>query len=363
MPKHPIIRMFVYGLIASAIGVVIVLLIDWFPDADTTDAEKIDRLYDVLMIVSVPIFVLVMSVAIYSVIRFRAKPGDMGDGAPIHGNARLEVIWVLVPFIIVSVLAAYAWIVLDDIEEPNPGELRVHLFGQQFAWTYEYRGKDGKPIRSNQLYLPVDKPVRFDISTRDVIHSFWIPNFRLKSDAVPGITTKWRATPTVIGDHDIVCAELCGAGHSAMRAHATVVSQADFDKWLAKAGGGPPPTSGGGGSQTGEPGAAGAATGDGKAIFTENGCGGCHQLADAGSNGTTGPSLDNLTADAKKYGEGKSLEAYVRESVVNPNGVIVEGFAEGTMPQNFGKDLTPEQIDALVAYLVEQGGGGGGSGE
>jgi cytochrome c oxidase subunit II len=358
MPKHPIVRMFLYGAIASAFLIAIVLIIDWFPAQGSSDAEKIDRLWDVLMGVSAPIFVLVMSVAIYSVIRFRAKPGDMGDGAPIHGNAKLEVIWVLVPFVIVSLLAAYAWVVLDDIEDPKQGELRVHVFGQQFAWTYEYRGKDGKPIRSNELYLPVDKPVRFDISTRDVIHSFWIPDFRLKSDAVPGITTKWRATPTKIGNHDIVCAELCGAGHSAMRARATVVSQADFDKWLAKAGGGPPPTGGGGGAQEGEPGAAGGPPGDGKAVFTENGCGGCHQLADAGSNGTTGPSLDNLAADAKKFGGGQSLEEYVRESIAKPDDVLVEGFPAGTMPQNFERDLTPEQLDALVAYLVEQGGGG-----
>jgi cytochrome c oxidase subunit 2 len=355
--------MFLYGAIASAIGIALVLLIDWFPAASSTDAEKIDRLYDVLMIFSVPIFVLVMAVAIYSVVRFRARPGDMGDGAPIHGNAKLEVIWVLVPFVIVSVLAAYAWVVLDDIEEKNPGELRVHVFGQQFAWSYEYRGKDGKPIRSNELYLPVDKPVRFDISTRDVIHSFWIPNFRLKSDAVPGITTKWRATPTKVGRHDIVCAELCGAGHAAMRASANVVSQADFDKWLAKAGGGPAPTGGGGGPQTGEPGAAGTAGGDGKQVYTSNGCGGCHQLADAGSSGTTGPNLDQLASSARENGGGKALEAYVRESIVEPNAVVVEGFAEGTMPENFGRDLTPEQIDALVAYLVEQAGGGGGGGE
>jgi cytochrome c oxidase subunit 2 len=363
MPKHPIVRMFIYGTIASALGVAAVLIIDWFPDASTTDAEKIDRLYDVLMIVSVPIFVLVMAVAIYAVIRFRAKPGDMGDGAPIHGNAKLEVIWVLIPFVIVSLLAVYAWVVLDDIEDPNQGELRVHVFGQQFAWSYEYRGKDGKPIRSNELYLPVDKPVRFDISTRDVIHSFWIPNFRLKSDAVPGITTKWRATPNQIGRHDIVCAELCGAGHAAMRATANVVSQADFDKWLAEAGGGPAPVGGGGGPQEGEPGAAGGPPGDGKQVFTENGCGGCHQLADAGSSGTTGPNLDQLASSARENGGGKSLEEYVRESIVSPNAVVVEGFPEGTMPQNYGRDLSPEQIDALVAYLVEQAGGGGGGSE
>ena len=359
MPSKPIVRMFLWGTIASIIGVIIVLALDWFPAPNTTDADKIDLLYDVLMIVSVPIFVLVMAVAIYSVIRFRARPGDMGDGAPIHGNAKLEVVWVLIPFIIVSVLAAYAWIVLDDIEAKQPGELRVHVFGQQFTWSYEYRGKDGKPIRSNELYLPVNKPVRFDISTRDVIHSFWIPNFRLKSDAVPGITTKWRATPNKLGDQDIVCAELCGAGHAAMRATARVVTQEEFDKWLEEASGGPPPTGGGGGSQEGEPGAAGTPGGDGKQVFAANGCGGCHQLADAGSSGATGPNLDQLAQSAEENGGGKSPEEYVRESITDPDAVVVEGFTEGTMPQNYEQSLTPEQLDALVKYLLEQGGGGG----
>jgi cytochrome c oxidase subunit 2 len=360
VPSRPLVRMFIYGAIASAIGIAIVLAIDWFPPAASTDAHRIDNLYDLLIIVSVPIFVLVMAVAIYSVTQFRARPGDTGDGAPIHGNAKLEVIWVLIPFLIVSALAAEAWHVLHEIEKPKPGEMRVHVFGQQFAWSYEYTGPGGKPIRSSDLYLPVNKPIRFDISARDVIHSFWIPTFRLKSDAVPGITTRWRTTPNKIGDQTIVCAELCGAGHSEMRSTAHVVSQADFDKWLAKAGGGPAPIGGGAGAQSGRPGAAGSGTGDGKAVFAQNGCGGCHQLTAAGSNGTVGPSLDNLVADARANGKGKTPAAYVRESILSPDAVIVPGFPKGTMPQTFGKDLTKQQIDALVAFLLKPGGGGGG---
>src|SRR3954453_19520980 len=117
--------MFGIGLIASVIGVAISLAIDWFPPAATKKEHEIDTLYDVLLIVSVPIFVLVMTVAIYSVVKFRARPGDTGDGAPIHGNTRLEVVWVAVPFLIVSILAAYAWIVLDDVEAKKANELQV----------------------------------------------------------------------------------------------------------------------------------------------------------------------------------------------------------------------------------------------
>src|SRR3954465_9407622 len=224
--------MFGIGLIASVIGVAISLAIDWFPPAATKKAHEIDTLYDVLLIVSVPIFVLVMTVAIYTVVRFRARPGDTGDGAPIHGNTRLEIVWVMVPFIIVSVLAAYAWIVLDDVEAKKPNELHVTVISQQFAWHFQYP-QYGK-FTTNTLYLPKDRPVKFDVTTRDVLHSFWVPSFRLKTDAVPGITTNIRLTPSRIGRYDVVCAELCGLGHATMRQYANVVNTAAFTTWISK---------------------------------------------------------------------------------------------------------------------------------
>jgi cytochrome c oxidase subunit 2 len=224
--------MFGIGLVASAIGVAIALAINWFPPAATQKAQDIDTLYDWTLVASVPIFVLVMTVAIYSVWRFRARPGDMSDGAPIHGNARLEVVWVLVPFIIVSVLAAYAWIVLDDIEAKQPNEMRVDAIGQQFAWSFKY--PEAGNITTNELVLPVNRPVFFYVTTKDVIHSFWVPAFRLKYDAVPGLTTKLHVTPKRLGRYDVVCAELCGLGHSTMRQTARVVSQQDFDAWKAR---------------------------------------------------------------------------------------------------------------------------------
>jgi cytochrome c oxidase subunit II len=231
---HPLARMLLIGLIASAIGIAIALAIDWFPPAATDKAGEIDTLYDVLLIVSVPIFVLVMTAAIYSVIRFRARPGDMGDGAPIHGNTRLEVVWVAVPTMIVSVLAAYAWIVLHDVEaKGNRNDMHVRVIAQQFAWHFQYLDAPGKPT-TNTLYLPKDQQVKFDIVTRDVIHSFWVPSFRLKSDTVPGLTTHIRVTPDRLGTFDVVCTELCGLGHSTMRQNAHVVTPQAFQTWLSK---------------------------------------------------------------------------------------------------------------------------------
>jgi cytochrome c oxidase subunit 2 len=237
--KHPLMRMFLIGAIASAIGVAIGLAIDWFPTDATSSADEIDTLWDVLIIVSVPIFVLVMTVAIYSVIRFRARPGDKSDGAPIHGNAKLEVIWVAVPTIIVALLAAYAWIVLDDVEAKKDNELLVDVYGQQFTWRFNYPNPGGgaKPVKNaQQLWLPKDRPVYFRIHTDDVIHSFWVPQFRLKSDAVPGITTRVRVTPDKVGSYQVVCTELCGLGHATMRQTVRVVEPGAFQAWAKRGG-------------------------------------------------------------------------------------------------------------------------------
>ena len=225
--------MALYSVIAAIVGTALVLILDWFPAQGSTSAAPIDRLYDVLLIFSVPIFVLVMAVAIYCVVKFRAKPGDMGDGAPIHGHTGLEILWVAVPFLIVTVLAVYGWLVLDDIEAKEPEALVVDVRAQQFAWRFTYQSEDG--LRTNQLVLPKDRPVEFRVTTNDVIHSFWVPEFRLKTDTVPGLTTKIRVTPSRPGRYDVVCAELCGIGHSTMRQAVRVVPQTEYAGWVAQA--------------------------------------------------------------------------------------------------------------------------------
>jgi cytochrome c oxidase subunit 2 len=228
--------MLVIGVIASAIGVAIALSINWFPTQGSTQAKKIDELYDVLLVASVPVFVLVEVVVLYSVWKFRMKPGEeLKDGPSIHGNTALEVIWTAVPALLIAALCTYAYIVLVDIEKKPKHEMVVNVTGQQFAWSFGYKPKGGgPPVTSDELYLPEGLSVDFHIKATDVIHDFWVPAFRLKSDAVPGITTKYRITPRRVGDYAVVCAELCGLGHSTMRAPVHVVSRAKFDAWLAK---------------------------------------------------------------------------------------------------------------------------------
>ena len=334
--RHPVARMIALGIGASLIGIAITLLIDWFPESASGSADKIDTVYDVLLICSVPIFVLVMTVAIYSVVRFRAMPGDMRDGAPIHGNTRLEVVWVTIPFLMVTALSIYGWIVLDDLEAKQPDELVVNVTGQQFTWTFEY---PEQKVNSTELVLPKDRPVDFRIKTRDVIHSFWVPEFRLKSDAVPGLTTKIRLTPNRIGRYQVVCAELCGIGHAVMRQNVRVVAPGAFDAWLAdqeQAAGG----AGGGGADSG----GGGGPPDGAAIFTANGCDSCHTLGVANASGTVGPDLDEIS---------KPDAAYIRDSIVDPNKVLAPGFSADIMPADFGDKLSPDELDALVDYLLK----------
>jgi cytochrome c oxidase subunit 2 len=334
--------MIAIGVVASLVGIGIALSIDWFPTNASGAADKIDTAYDVLLICSVPVFVLVMTIAIYSVVRFRAKPNDTRDGPPIHGNTRLEVFWVTIPFIMVTALAIYAWITLDDIEAKQPNELVVNVTGQQFTWTFQY---PSEKVTSPTLVLPKGRPVYFRIHSKDVIHSFWVPEFRLKSDAVPGMTTHIRLTPTRIGHYQVVCAELCGIGHSTMRQNVSVVKAADFNSWLTKqkqspiggAGG-----QGGGGGQAG--GGGGGAKPDGATLFTSNGCNSCHTLAAAKATGTVGPDLDKIS---------QPNAAYIRQSIVDPNKVIRKGFPKDVMPQDFGQKLSADEIDALVKYLLE----------
>ena len=342
---HPLAQMIGLGVIASVIGVAITLLMDWFPKPAANSADKIDTLYDVLLIASVPIFVLVMTIAIYSVWRFRAKPGDMSDGAPIHGNTRLEIFWVTVPFILVTALAIYGWVVLHDVEAKKPNELEVKVTGQQFTWTFQY---PQSKVTSPELVLPVNRPVHFRIQSKDVIHSFWVPQFRLKSDAVPGITTRLRLTPNKVGKYEVVCAELCGIGHSTMRQIVRVLPAASFNSWLAKRRKGAAPTAGGGGA-------------NGKQVFTSAGCASCHTLATAGAHGNVGPKLDDLATVAAKIGKsrGQTATEYIKQSIENPNAYVVKGFPKDVMPKTFKQDLSPEQIDALVRYLLSVTGGKG----
>ena len=218
------LQLLAIGLIASIIGIAVGLLIDWWPAQGSAEASQVDTLYDVLIIFSVPMFVLVVTVVLYCAWRYRMKPGEEElDGPPIHGNTRLEIIWTAIPAIILVALCSYSFAVLTDIEDADARALNVRVVGEQFTWTFYYRDGSGKEIASPQLYVPRGQQVNFTVQSQDVIHDFWVPAFRVKIDAVPGINTHLRVTPDRVGDYPVICAELCGLGHSVMRQTAHVM--------------------------------------------------------------------------------------------------------------------------------------------
>lgn len=235
MRRHQLAQMLIIGVIASAIGIALALSIHWFPVQASTQAKRIDNLWDVLLIASVPVFVLVEVVVLYCAWKFRMRPGDeLKDGAPIHGSTKLEVIWTAIPALIIFGLSTYAYVVLRDIEKKPKHEMTVDVTGQQFAWSYQYKAQGKPTVNTDTLYLPQGQSVRFRVRATDVIHDFWVPAFRLKIDAVPGITTQYRVTPSRPGSYAVVCAELCGLGHSTMRSTVHVLERGAFDGWLAQ---------------------------------------------------------------------------------------------------------------------------------
>jgi cytochrome c oxidase subunit 2 len=339
-------RVGIFALVLGAIGSVgaWLWLPDWLPPAAGVEAHREDTLYLWLLVVSALIFSVVVSFLGYSMWKFRARPGDMSDGAPIHGHTGLEIIWTIVPIIIVLAFAVAATYVLNRNESLTKGHMVVNVTGKQFSWSFTYPRRGH--LHTGILVLPEGRQVEFRLHAppTDVIHSFNIPALRIGEDVVPGQPTSVNATPTRLGTYAIVCAELCGIGHSQMRNILIVMKPADFNRWIAqqkKLAKAPPPSGG---------------TSNAAAIFKSAGCSGCHTFTPAGSTGTVGPNLNNLAADATKYGGGETAQQYVRDSITDPSKVIVSGYSNGIMPSTFGTSLTSAQINALSTYLLKGGG-------
>jgi cytochrome c oxidase subunit 2 len=380
------------GIVGVAIVLPITLfVIPWWPTAASQQAHRDHTLYDVLLIATVPIFVLVVTVVGYCIWKFRMKPGEEEkDGPPIHGNTRLEVVWTALPAVLILAMCGYSYAVLRANEDSHANEMTVNVTARQFAFEFTYPASGGKAVTSPVLYLPKGRPVVFKLRSYDVIHSFFVPEFSVKLDAVPGIVTTLRVTPDRIGTYAGECTELCGAGHSLMRATVHVVSPSAFQTWMShQKPNGPPPvgspppnavvapglsgassspsTSSGGGSSSssgagtstsgGSSSSAATSPAAGKTIFTgSGGCGSCHTLSAAGTSGTVGPNLtqrlasDCATAASMKV-RGKTLTECIHTAITNPYAYIPSGYHSGVMPSNFAQSLGSTQVQALVNYL------------
>jgi cytochrome c oxidase subunit 2 len=224
-------------LIGVAVGLAttgVAVLVDWLPDQASEQREGIDFVFWLTTWICISIWAIVAAVAIYAVWRFRARPGDDSDGPPIHGHTGIEIIWTAIPAVLVIVIGVASAIVLARNDRVAADSLRVKVVAQQFAWRFEY--PDG--TRTETLALPVDEDVVLELEALDVLHSFWVPEFGQKQDAVPGDPTQVAVTPTKVGEYEIICTELCGLGHALMRDRVLVLERADYEQWLAEQAGG-----------------------------------------------------------------------------------------------------------------------------
>jgi cytochrome c oxidase subunit 2 len=231
MNRLPIAKMLAATAALAAVISVVMVSIHWNGQAGSTAAGPIDTLLDVMIVLSAIVFSLVVVMLFYALYKFRAKPGDESDGEPIHGNTRLEIAWTLIPTIIVLFGAGYSWAVLDEIEARDANPLTVDVYSQQFAWSFGYPSR-GDAYVQGELHVPVDRQVVFKMHSQDVIHSFWVPEWRIKKDNVPGLTTTAVVTPDKVGTYQLICTELCGIGHASMRAKVVVEPPQDFNRWV-----------------------------------------------------------------------------------------------------------------------------------
>ena len=309
----PIIPLAVIGIVVAAITAGQALLIDWLPPADSVEAGRTFTLLWFLFWCSVFFFVIVTSVLIYAVWKWRAKDDDLEDGPPTHGNTTLEVVWTVIPSLLLVVVAVYGYIVLERNEAVAADRVEIDVYAQQFMWTYGYPDTG---IESGDLVLPVNTQAQLNLRARDVIHDFWVPQFGIKGDAVPGITHTIWITPNKTGTYPVVCAELCGVGHSVMRSQVKVVTEPEYKAWLAKSAAKVKATAAAGAAAAKLENAPGDVAA-GQTVF-EAKCGGCH--AELGKKAGVGPAIVGSTLSTDE----------IRTQIKNGTGAMPGGLVSGT---------------------------------
>lgn len=296
------------------------------PEQASTYAEKVDALYYSLVAFSVFFSVLIFLLILFFAVRYRSR-SNRRVATPLHGNLTLEVVWSVIPFLIAATLLVWAVNLYVAQARPPPDALEISVVGKQWMWHVQHPTGQRE---INELHVPVGQPVKLTMATQDVIHSFFIPAFRVKQDVVPGrVTTMWFQA-TRVGEYHLFCAEYCGTDHSRMGGRVVVMDPFDYQNWLR---GGPPAES---------PVVAG------EVLFIERGCQSCHQ-AEAMPRG---PSLTGLMGKMVELESGTAVvadEDYVRESILEPNAKIVAGYRP-LMPTFLGQ-LSEQQVLQLIAYV------------
>ncbi len=308
------------------------LSIGLLPPAASAQAIPIDKLFQVHFWMISFLFSLIMVTFIYSLIAFRKRKNEEGDGVYLTGLTPLEVTWTAIPLMAVLVLSYVGAQTLGETRIIDPTAMVVKVTAGQWYWRFEYPEYG---VASNELYLPVQTQIDLQMTSADVIHDFWVPEFRVKQDLVPGRTIDLRITPTLIGQFTVRCAVLCGLRHSYMESPVVVVSKSNFQLWIAQ-------------QQK-------AASGDpamhGLQLAQQYACTSCHSTD--GSKGI-GPTWLHLYGSSVKLDDGTSViadDTYITDAIKDPNKQIVAGFQPNIMPLSFGQSLSPDDIDALIAYI------------
>ncbi|MEQ9618009.1 MAG: cytochrome c oxidase subunit II [Deltaproteobacteria bacterium] len=306
----------------------------WIPEVASNLATKVDGVLWVITLMSLVFFVLITVLLVYFAIKYRRRRED--EETPyITGNEPLEIIWTVIPSILLILLFIYGFVVFKDMKTPPEDALEVSVLGKQWLWTFEYY--NGKKTL-NELYVQQNRPVRMVMRADDVLHSFFVPAFRVKQDLVPGRYTQLWFTPTKIGTFDIFCAEYCGTGHSAMLGKVIVLSPEAYGIWEK-------------GIEVDDGGAvAGLPPAElGEKIYKEKGCNACHSI-----DGTTlvGPTFKGIWGREEEMQDGSTVtvdENYIRESILEPQTQVVKGY-QPVMP-SFKGILSDDDITALIAYM------------
>ena len=241
MRRGSIVALLGIGLVAGGVATAVALIPTWLPVDASQEAGRIDFTFWFVIAICIALFAVVAAAMVYSILRFKAAPDDLEDGPSIHGHTGLEIAWTAIPFVLVTAIAIVCGIVLarNDAQGANP--LAVNVQAQQYAWSFSY--PDANNATSPVLHLPANRSVELYMRSLDVIHSFFVREFRETEDIVPGMVTQLHITPNRIGTYQIECHELCGAGHTLMNSQVVVESPATFAKWLKqqKSGGGGTP--------------------------------------------------------------------------------------------------------------------------
>jgi cytochrome c oxidase subunit 2 len=315
------------GAVAAAITTAVAVLIPWLPESASKESTRIHFVYWFTTVIAIAVFATVVAVLAYSIIHFRARPDDDSDGPPTHGHTTLEIVWTAIPAVLVTAISIVSAVVLAQNGHAGSDPLVVKVTAQQFAW--QFTCPNGKTYGS--LTLPKGRHVKLDITAKDVIHSFWVPEFSQKQDAVPGQHNTLVVTPTHLGTFPVVCTELCGLGHALMRSHTDVVTPAKFADFMRN------------GASAGPP---------GLAVFQQNGCSSCHTFKPASATGKIGPDLDELKSSAAKANRGP-LDTFIEESIVDPSAYVAPGFSDGVMPHIYKQQISADQLQQLVQYLSQ----------